>query len=100
MTVYVDALFRCGPTSRWPYTHACHMLCDGDVKELHQMAARIGLKRSWFQGKHVNPALHHYDVTASKRTIALRYGAKEITGVQFSELIKRRTEEAQRTIQK
>lgn len=100
MTVYVDALFSCGPTSRWPYTHACHMICDGGIGELHQMAARIGLRKSYFQGHHVNQALHHYDLTPKKRKLALSCGAKEITGEQFYQLIERRTEDARRTIEK
>ena len=94
MTVYVDALFRCGPTNKWPYTNACHMLCDGPIEELHQMAVQIGLKRAWFQGTHRNEALHHYDLTPNKRDLALKYGAQEITRAQFAALVKRRTNEA------
>ena len=50
----------------------------GDLDELHAFAARIGLRRSWFQGppKHRHP---HYDVTDSKRDQAIAAGATAIT---------------------
>lgn len=77
--IYVDELFtmtprtpqarRCG--NQW-----CHMTTDGDLEELHRMAERIGLSRSWFQP---HPTLPHYDLVPSKRILALRYGAKETT---------------------
>jgi hypothetical protein len=82
MAVYVDALSewsggyrgdaaaqakRVGSCNghRW-----CHMLSDGGDDELHAFAARIGLKRSWFQGD-------HYDLTPSRREKAVRLGAVE-----------------------
>lgn len=47
-----------------------HMIADS-LAELHAMAARIGLRRAWFQaGK--NP---HYDLVPTKRTLAIRLGA-------------------------
>ena len=49
----------------------CHMIADTD-KELHAMADRIGVARTWFQED-------HYDITKSKRKLAVKYGAKEIT---------------------
>jgi len=78
MTVYVDELLAWGKSATWKYSHSCHMTAD-TIDELHQMAARLGLKRSWFQAHKTNPALHHYDLTASKRALAVRYGAKELT---------------------
>lgn len=67
MTVYVDEI-REYP-KKW-----CHMWCDGDLDELHAMADRIGLKRSWFQTK--NTRFLHYDPVPSKRALALRHGAE------------------------
>jgi hypothetical protein len=46
------------------------------LEELHAMALRIGLKRSWFQP---SPTLNHYDLVPSKRILALRNGAQEQT---------------------
>lgn len=53
-----------------------HLTVDGEgaehIEALHELAAAIGLKRSWYQDK---SAVHHYDLTASKRELALRHGA-------------------------
>lgn len=43
-----------------------------DLDELHTLAAKIGLRRDWFQEEHTFP---HYDLTASKRRLALQHGA-------------------------
>lgn len=85
MTVYVDEVRnyagryhgimktqaeRVGSRSghRWS-----HLFTDQqDQTELHEMAARIGLKRSWHQGD-------HYDVVPSKRAAAVKHGAVETT---------------------
>jgi len=48
------------------------MFTDGDLAELHAMALRIGMKRSWFQD---HSSLPHYDLTASRRAAALAAGA-------------------------
>lgn len=52
-----------------------HMTAD-TVEELHEFAARIGLKRSWAQlpPEHWIP---HYDVSDGKRLQAIRAGAVE-----------------------
>lgn len=80
MAVYVDQLFfaesrdpqayRVGQRNghRW-----CHLWADSD-DELHAFAARLGMKRAWFQD---SPSLHHYDLTPEKRALAIRLGALE-----------------------
>jgi hypothetical protein len=50
-----------------------HLWSDSDIEELHKLAEKIGLKRSYFQNK---PSFPHYDVIPSKRTLALKYGAQ------------------------
>lgn len=50
-----------------------HMWCDGDIDELHRMAASIGMKRAWFQN---HPLLPHYDVVPSRRARAIANGAQ------------------------
>jgi hypothetical protein len=52
MTVYVDD-YRVQATvgrisARWSHLFVAP---DGDIEELHALAARIGLRRSWFQAK-------------------------------------------------
>ncbi len=65
----------------------CHMMAD-TVEELHGMADRIGLKREWFQPK----SIPHYDLSQSKRTMAVKLGAKEITSKEVVNLIKKHRE--------
>ncbi|MCX7934071.1 MAG: DUF4031 domain-containing protein [Planctomycetota bacterium] len=78
--IYVDALFYC--PSRHPLAYAagrcyghlwCHMWSD-DLEALHLMAARIGLRREWFQNRAGFP---HYDLLPPRRAAALRLGAVE-----------------------
>jgi hypothetical protein len=51
---------------------------DGEVTELHAFAEKIGLKRYWFQGGR----LPHYDLVKSKRDLAVKHGAIEMTDIQ------------------
>lgn len=54
----------------------CHMWCDGNVEELHQMAEALCLKRDYFQDVKDFP---HYDLVESKRKLAIQLGAQEIS---------------------
>lgn len=64
----------------------CHMTAD-TKEELHEFAARLGLRRSWFQdpveqgsARPGSPGAGHwhYDVTKTVRARAVRLGAVEI----------------------
>lgn len=81
MTIYVDNLieYNIGKTV-FGSKHWCHMATDSDLEELHAMAKAIGLKRKYFQEHHRVP---HYDLTESKRILAIRNGALEVTGKQL-----------------
>lgn len=69
--VYVDRL----PARGWGrWNSGAHMLAN-DLDALHAMAAKIGLRRAWFQG---DSTFAHYDLTASKRALAVAAGAIEI----------------------
>lgn len=69
--MYVDEL----PSSGWGrWDGGAHML-GTDLDELHRFAAQLGLRRSWFQG---DSTFAHYDLTASKRALAVEAGAVEI----------------------
>jgi len=83
--VYVGQLFNTAPykSGAWKWTNASHLLAD-TVDELHEMADKIGLKRSWFQSKSVP----HYDLTVNMRRKAIKAGAKEIGFRQEAELIR------------
>ena len=66
MTVYIDNVRnRLGPMIM------CHMIADS-IDELHVMAARLNLKRAWFQHDTSNP---HYDISLSKRKRSIELGA-------------------------
>lgn len=63
----------------------CHMVADS-VDELHVMAEKLGLKRSWFQ---TDSSLLHYDICQAKRKLALQLGAQEIDRRSLVEMIRR-----------
>lgn len=54
----------------------CHMTADTRA-ELDEMAVRIGLRRSWIQ--HPGTWKEHYDLTKSKRALAVKAGALEVS---------------------
>lgn len=56
-----------------------HLVSDASYEELHAFAARLGLRRTWFQGD-------HYDVPAHVRAEALALGAEP---VDAAELVRR-----------
>jgi hypothetical protein len=86
MTVYVDRLAsngRWGPCGR--FLRSCHLFADS-LDELHAFAARIGMKREWFQG---HSSLGHYDLTANRRKQAVKLGAVEIPPQEVVAMIQR-----------
>lgn len=73
MTVYVDELMAFGWILRGREVDSCHMFSDSlELDELHQVAAAIGMRRTWFQPHASTP---HYDLTASRRAAAIAAGA-------------------------
>lgn len=73
MTVYVD-------DAEIPFRgmKMCHMIADTE-EELHEMAEKIGLKRSWYQGD-------HYDVSLSKKEEAIEVGAEEVSWKDLADI--------------
>jgi hypothetical protein len=93
MAVYVDELVA------WPQPPkpgaerffgngklSCHLLTDGSMAELHLFAARLGLKRAWFQ-EEIDPRLGHYDLTPALRALAVELGAIEMPGIELIQLL-------------
>ena len=78
MTVYVDDmyLYEMGKFKRGPRTYKMSRMIADTLDELHAMAAKIGVDRRWFQDKASGP---HYDITMTKRALAVKAGAVEIT---------------------
>lgn len=70
--IYVDPLMDHG----WRLGPSCHLLCEpGQVDALHEFAAKIGMKRAWFQDHRAMP---HYDLVRSRRDRAVKLGAIEL----------------------
>jgi Protein of unknown function (DUF4031) len=89
MTVYVDAVFTAAPQGTQARSHGtkwCHMIAT-DLEELHAMALKLGLKRSYFQQHRIYP---HYDLVPSKRALAIAKGATEITTAEKLRMRKER----------
>lgn len=81
MPVYVDPLIDYG----WKLGPSCHLTADTE-EELHEFAAKIGMKREWFQpGDGDQP---HYDLTKGKRIVAVKKGAIEIDRYQAVEKLR------------
>lgn len=82
--IYVDELVDYGVKYGRAGPEWCHMTAD-TLGELHDFAAKLGLKREWFQDKQNHP---HYDLTRNKRYQAVKLGAVEET---IYESVKRTT---------
>ena len=83
MTVYVDDM-----KAKYGRMVMCHMIADTD-EELHSMAEKIGIARKWWQSPEKTSG-SHYDIALSKRAIAVRLGAVEITWRQCGAMNRRR----------
>ncbi len=79
MAVYVDHA-----ENQFRRMKMCHMLAD-TVAELHEFAARIGLRRDWFQPR----SRPHYDLSKAKRATAIAAGAIELNRHELVALMKR-----------
>jgi hypothetical protein len=72
VSVYVDHAFAYGEWGRW--SGGGHLQAD-TIDELHEFAARLGMRRAWFQSKPARPENDHYDLTQAGRALALQMGA-------------------------
>lgn len=61
------------------YKNWSHMVSTRGEDELHEFAARLGLRRDWAQLRPKASAAH-YDIVPTKRAMALKLGAVEVTG--------------------
>jgi len=63
---------------------SCHMSTSdhspAGLEALHRFAGKLGMKRAWFQDTDVMP---HYDLTPSKRSLAVRNGAIAVEGTEI-----------------
>ncbi|MGA9860447.1 MAG: DUF4031 domain-containing protein [Solirubrobacteraceae bacterium] len=72
MSVYVDHAFAYGDWSHW--SGGGHLQAD-TPEELHAFAARLGMRREWFQTRLGRPENDHYDLTQAGRELAIALGA-------------------------
>jgi hypothetical protein len=86
MSVYVDSM-----EARFGRMVMCHMVADTS-DELNAMADRIGVDRKWIQ--HPGEPTEHYDVAKSKRALAVKAGAIEISTRELALLIRRKRKTA------
>lgn len=75
MSVYIDPQSKCLVSRAWRWPTSCHMFSDS-LEELHAFAARIGLRREWFQLSH--GTFPHYDLHKYRRRLAIANGAIEL----------------------
>jgi hypothetical protein len=83
MTVYVDDM-----RAKFGRMVMCHMLADTD-EELHAMAAKIGVSSRWWQ-RPIKTSGSHYDIAMTKRALAVKHGAVEVTLRQIAMMNMRR----------
>lgn len=86
MTVYVDDWRQQATvgktTARWSHLFVGPW---DDPDELHELAARIGLRRAWYQAK--DWPTGHYDVTDPKRRQAIAAGAVPVAWRDMGKLM-------------
>ncbi len=80
MSAYVDNM-RAG----YGRMVMCHMIAD-TPQELREMALKIGVQLKWIQ----NPDTYreHFDICMSKREVAVKHGAREITMTELARILK------------
>lgn len=94
MAVYVDEIrdwTRLAKMRGLRHTHWCHLTADNEP-ELHEFAAKLGLRRSWFQKKSETDYRWHYDIVPTKRVQAVRLGAVEVDRRFMGQLMIQRQE--------
>jgi len=82
MAVYVDSM-----KAMFGRMKMCHLTADTE-EELLAMADRIGVSRRWHQYPGTDRS--HFDIAQSKRALAVKAGAREITWRQTGLMSMRR----------
>jgi hypothetical protein len=82
MPVYVDTMKA--PFGRMKM---CHMVAD-TTAELLAMADKIGVDRKWIQD--AGTSHEHFDIARTKRALAVKAGAVEITRMELGRFLRAR----------
>lgn len=83
---YVDEIIDWGDIARdrgLRWAKWCHMIADTH-EELMAMAHRLKLKPEWIQKPGTDD--EHFDLIPSKRTLAIKYGAKPVDLLEMGEI--------------
>lgn len=89
MAVYVDDMHTT-PLGQFGRMKMCHMVAD-TTDELLAMANKIGVQRKWMQ--HVGSPKEHFDISLSKRAVAVAAGAIEIRMADAGRIVRAKREE-------
>jgi hypothetical protein len=73
--------------AQFSYMKMCHMIADS-AQELLAMADRIGVQRKWLQK--AGTCYEHFDICLSKRKLAVKAGAVEITQKELGHKLRER----------
>lgn len=84
MTVYIDDAFL-----QFRNMRMCHMIADTS-EELLDMARKIGVKVKWIQYAG-QPKREHFDICSSKRDLAIKAGAVEMSFVGLAVMLRNRS---------
>jgi len=85
MSVYVDTM-----RANYGRMVMCHMIADS-TDELLTMVRTIGVDPKWIQ--HAGTHLEHFDIALSKRALAVKAGAIEVTMRELAAKIRARREQ-------
>lgn len=87
MSVYVDDM-----KAKFGRMVMCHMLADS-TDELLAMADKIGVARKWLQ--HAGTWKEHFDISLTKRELAVKHGALEMTWRELGMIVRGRRPQEQ-----
>jgi Protein of unknown function (DUF4031) len=79
VSVYVDDM-----KAQFGSLVMCHMIADSH-DELIAMADIIKVQRKWIQKE--GTIYEHFDICLSKRALAVKYGAKQITMMELGRIL-------------
>lgn len=89
MVVFVDDMYKY-PIGQYRGMKMSHMMADTS-EELLAMADKIGVARKWLQ--HAGRPDEHFDISITKRTLAVQNGAEEITIREMARMNMRKRKE-------
>lgn len=89
MAVYIDNFYTTG-AGKFGRMKMSHMIAD-TRKELLDMCDKIGVQKKWIQD--FDTPREHFDVSMTKRELAIKHGAVAIGFRELAEITSKRTME-------